>query len=234
MTFHQTLVEQSLRVAALVSGGKDSALALHRTIGDGHEVKYLVAMVPRREDSWMFHYPNIHMVDLFAEAAKIPLVKGETSGVREVELEDLKCLLKKLDIEGVVSGAVSSEYQRSRIEKICKEIRLVHIAPLWHENPAKLLQEIVDEKFDAIIVGVYAYGFDSSWLGKPFDPKTINQLTQLNQKYGISLVGEGGEYESLVINAPFFKKKIKLLKVEKVWKGQSGYLLVKKAELTNK
>jgi len=223
-----------LRVAALISGGKDSALALHRALRDGYDVKFLVAMVPRREDSWMFHYPNIHMVDLFAKAAGIPLVKSETSGLREAELEDLKRLLEKLDIDGVITGAVSSEYQKTRIDKTCKELHLVSISPLWRENSLELLREIVNEKFEALIVGVYAYGFDSSWLGRRFTQETVDALIQLNKKYGISLVGEGGEYESLVLDAPFFKKKIKLLETERIWKGQSGYLLVKKAELASK
>ncbi|MEM2102773.1 MAG: TIGR00289 family protein [Candidatus Bathyarchaeia archaeon] len=223
-----------MRVAALVSGGKDSALALYRAMRGGYDVKFLVAMVPRREDSWMFHYPNIHMVDLFAEAAGFPLVKSETSGLGEVELEDLKRLLGKLDIEGVITGAVSSEYQKTRIEKVCKELHLASISPLWHENPLELLREIINEKFDALIVGVYAYGFDSSWLGRRFNQETVDALLQLNKKYGISLVGEGGEYESLVLDAPFFKKRIKLLTTERIWKGQSGYLLVRKAELASK
>jgi diphthine-ammonia ligase len=223
-----------LRVAALISGGKDSALALWRAIKQGFEIRYLVTMIPRQEDSWMFHYPNIHLVDLFAEATEIPLVKGETSGVKEVELEDLKRLLGKLDVEGVVSGAVSSDYQKTRIEKICEELHLVSVAPLWHEDPLKLLQEIIGQGFETIFVGVYAYGFDAEWLGRKIDQTTIDELVQLSRKYQISMVGEGGEYETLVLDAPFFKKKIKLLKVERVWEGQSGYLFAKEATLIDK
>lgn len=182
----------------------------------------------------MFHYPNIHLVDLFAEATEIPLVKGETSGVKEVELEDLKRLLGKLDVEGVVSGAVSSDYQKTRIEKICEELHLVSVAPLWHEDPLKLLQEIIGQGFETIFVGVYAYGFDAEWLGRKIDQITIDELVLLSRKYQISMVGEGGEYETLVLDAPFFKKKIKLLKVEKVWEGQSGYLFAKEATLIDK
>jgi diphthine-ammonia ligase len=223
-----------LRIAALISGGKDSALALYQVMTQGHEVKYLVTMIPQQEDSWMFHYPNIHMVDFFAEAANMPLVKGETSGVKERELEDLKLLLGGLNVEGVVSGAVFSEYQKTRIEKICEELNLASITPLWHEDPLKILREITSQGFEAIIVGVYAYGFDAAWLGKTINQKTVNELLQLNRKYRISIVGEGGEYETLVLDAPFFRKKIRLIKVEHLWKGQSGYLLVKEATLDDK
>jgi len=221
-------------VASLISGGKDSALALHRAMKQGYEIKYLVTMIPLQADSWMFHYPNTHLTDLFAQAVDIPIVKAKTSGVKEVELEDLKRLLKKLDIEGVVSGAVASEYQKMRIERICQELNLESITPLWHEDPHTLLQEIVTERFEVIFVGVYAYGFDASWLGRKIDSKAMEELSDLNRKHQISIIGEGGEYETLVLDAPFFKKKIRLVSMEKVWEGQSGYLLVKKAELAEK
>ncbi|UCE95612.1 MAG: TIGR00289 family protein [Candidatus Bathyarchaeota archaeon] len=223
-----------MRVAALISGGKDSALALHRALQEQFEVKFLVAMIPQREDSWMFHYPNIHLVDYFAEATGIPLVKEETAAIKEEELKDLKRALATLDIEGVVSGSIASQYQKQRIEKICKEIGIVSITPLWKENQLKLLRELVRQKFKAIITGVYAQGFDEGWLGKQIGTCTINSLIDLKCKYHISLIGEGGEYETLVLDAPFFKKRIDLVEVEKIWKSHSGWLQVKKAHLIAK
>lgn len=223
-----------LRVAALVTGGKDSALALHRTLKRGYEVKHLVTMVPQREDSWMFHYPNIHMVDLFAQAVGIPLVKAETSGIKEAELTDLKQVLARLDVDAIVTGAIFSQYQKKRVDEICQELGLKHISPLWHEAPLELLKEIVTLKMETIIVGVYAYGFDETWLGRKINEDTIKDLVELNRKFQVSLVGEGGEYETLVLDAPFFKKKIQLIETKKIWEGQSGYSIVKKAVLVNK
>ncbi|MFP3985599.1 MAG: diphthine--ammonia ligase [Candidatus Bathyarchaeia archaeon] len=220
--------------AALISGGKDSALALHRVLEEGHNVKFLVAMIPQREDSWMFHYPNIHLTDLFAKSADIPLVKEKTSGLKERELEDLKRVLAKLDVESVVSGAIASQYQKQRVQRICEELRLSLITPLWKEDPVKLLKELVDFKFEAIITGVYAHGFDVSWLGRQIDQGTIKALISLQQKYGISVVGEGGEYETLVLEAPFFNKRMQLAETEKIWEKQSGHLLIKKAHLTDR
>jgi len=223
-----------MRVAALVTGGKDSALALYRALKLGYEVNFLVTMLPRREDSWMFHFPNIHLTDLFAKAVEIPLVKAETVGTKETELEDLKNLLATLDIEGIVSGAISSRYQKGRIDKICKELNLKSVAPLWKDDPIQLLKEIINLKFEVIIVGVYAYGFDQTWLGRKMDSTTLNSLIELNKRYQISPVGEGGEYETLVLDGPFFKKRIQLLRVEKIWEDQSGYMLVKEAKLVDK
>jgi len=223
-----------LRVAVLVSGGKDSALSLHRVLKQNYEVKYLVSMLPQRGDSWMFHFPNIYLTNLFAEAVGIPLVKAETTGIKETELKDLKKLLTTLDIEGVVSGATSSQYQKKRIDKICQELKLRSVAPLWQEDPLQLLKEIIELSFEVIIVGVYAYGFNESWLGRKINSSTIKSLLNLNKKFGISLVGEGGEYETLVLDAPYFKRKIQLLQAEKIWEDDSGYLLVKEASLVDK
>jgi diphthine-ammonia ligase len=223
-----------MRVAVLATGGKDSVLALHRVLNEGYEVRYLVSMIPLREDSWMFHYPNIHLVDLFADAVEIPLVKAETFGIKEKEVEDLKHLIEKLDVEGVVSGAVASNYQRTRIERVCRQLRLKSVTPLWHENELGILNEILDLKFEVIVTGVYAYGFNREWLGREIDERAVKDLMELNRKYGISLVGEGGEYETLVLDAPLFRKRIKIIKAEKVWENQSGYFLITGAKLESK
>jgi predicted ATP pyrophosphatase (TIGR00289 family) len=223
-----------MHVAALVTGGKDSALALYRTLKLGYAVKFLVTMIPQREDSWMFHFPNIHLTDLFAKAVEIPLVKTETVGIKETELKDLKNLLETLDIEGVVSGAISSRYQKERIDELCRELNLKSIAPLWQEDSMRLLKEIIDLDFEVIIVGVYAYGFDQNWLGRKIDSAALKDLVELNGKYQISLVGEGGEYETLVLDAPFFKERIQVLQTERIWENDSGYLLVKEAKLVEK
>ncbi|UCC58043.1 MAG: TIGR00289 family protein [Candidatus Bathyarchaeum sp.] len=223
-----------MRVAALVTGGKDSVLALYRAQKMGHNIKFLAAIIPQRADSWMFHFPNIHLTEHLSRAVDIPLVKAETSGIKEEELEDLKKLLASLDVEGVVSGAVSSRYQKKRIERICQELNLESVTPLWHEEPLDLLREIIDLKFKVIIVGVYAYGFDESWLGREINSATLEKLVELNEKYGISLVGEGGEYESLVLDAPFFKKRIQILQSEMNYEEHSGVLVVKEATLVDK
>jgi predicted ATP pyrophosphatase (TIGR00289 family) len=224
----------SLRVAALVTGGKDSALALHRAMQQEHEVIHLVTMVPQRADSWMFHFPNVHLADLFAEAVGIPLVKADTSGEKETEVADLKRMLAQLSIDAVVSGAIFSLYQKERIDGICEELGIKHVAPLWHEDPLSILNQIIQLKMKAIIVGVYAHGLTQQWLGREIDENTINDLIELDRRFHVSIVGEGGEYETLVLDAPFFTKRIKLIDAERIWEGASGCLIVKKAVLVAK
>ncbi len=223
-----------MRAAVLTSGGKDSALALHRVINDGHDVAYLVSMIPVREGSWMFHYPNIRLVGLFAEAAGIPLIKSETRGIKEKEVEELEHLVAKLDVDCLVSGAIASVYQKARIDKICKRLGLKSVAPLWHEDTQELMKEILKLEFEAIITGVFAYGLTSKWLGRRIDTECIEDLIELNRKYGVSIVGEGGEYETIVLDATFFRKRIKIVESRKTWKNQSGYFIITKAELESK
>ena len=223
-----------MRIAALCSGGKDSAYALWLSIKQGHEVAYIVAMIPAREDSWMFHQSNIHLIDLFAECAGLPLVKAETSGEKEREIDDLKRALKMLDVQGVASGGIASNYQKNRIDEICRELGLDHLAPLWGKEQEKLLREMIDAEFEIMITSVSAQGFKESWLGRKLDEGALQDLIALNQRYKVNVSGEGGEYESLVLDAPFFRKRIAILEATRIWKGDSGHLLITKAEIKDK
>lgn len=224
----------NMKVAALCSGGKDSVYALWLALEQGHEIARIVTMIPAREDSWMFHHQNIHLIDLFAECVGSPLLKTDTAGEKEREVEDLKRTLQMPDIQGVVSGAIASSYQKSRIDGICQELGLKHLTPLWNREPEKLLRAMLDAGFEIIVTSVSAQGFDETWPGRKLDEEALQDLIKLNQRYGINLSGEGGEYESLVLDAPFFRKRIEPIEVERIWRGDSGHLLVKKAELMDK
>jgi ABC transporter with metal-binding/Fe-S-binding domain ATP-binding protein len=191
-------------------------------------------MIPQRDDSWMFHYPNIRLTTLFAKATGIRLAKAETSGIKEQETEDLKNLLKTLDVDGIVAGVIASQYQKQRLQELSEELGLKLLTPLWMENQTDLLRELVASGFETIITGVYAQGFDEKWLGRSIDISAICDLIELNRKYQISPVGEGGEYETLVLNAPFFERKIELVETEKIWEGQSGWLLIREARLAKR
>jgi len=220
-----------MKVAALFSGGKDSAFAIYIAKQWGWDISHLVTVHPKKQDSWMFHSVNIHLTEKLAEAISIPLIKQQTKGEKEEELKDLKEILKNLNIDGVISGAIASEYQRTRIEKICHELEIKSFAPIWHKNQELILREQINAGFKIIIVGVFAYGFDETWLGKTIDGKTIDAITQLRKKYAINTAGEGGEFETLTIDGPIFKRKLVLDETSKEWKRDSGILRVNKAHL---
>ncbi|MEM7820975.1 MAG: diphthine--ammonia ligase [Candidatus Aenigmatarchaeota archaeon] len=215
----------SMRLAALFSGGKDSTYATLLANRAGHDIKYLVTVHSINPDSWMWHTAAIEITKMQARAAGIPLVIVKTSGEKENELEELRASLKELDIEGVVAGAVASEYQKKRIEKVCKELGLKVLTPLWGLNPVSILNKMLDENFEIIFSAVSAAGLDRSWLGKRIERKTIDELVKLNKKYGIHISGEGGEYETLVLSCPLFS--INLPKHRTIWdeKTNSGRII---------
>jgi len=223
-----------MRLVALCSGGKDSTLALHLALQEGHEVLKIVSMVPSRSDSWMYHWPNIELMDLFAEAVGIEATKVRTSGEPDREVGDLKSALSELDIDGVVSGAVASTYQKSRIDRVCRELGLRSVAPLWGRNPAEVIKENLDSGFEIIITAVAAEGFNGSWLGRRLDENCYRELLELHERYGINPVGEGGEYETFVTDGPIFKSRVEILEAEKEWNGTRGYYLIKRAVLKGK
>ena len=222
-----------MKLAALISGGKDSMFSIQRAKEDGHEVTHLVTIIPDNKDSYMFHSANIHLTELISEACRIPLVTEISSGEKEKELSDLKRALSNLDVEGVIAGAIESEYQTSRVRNICDELGLELYAPLWHNEPESLVREMV-ERMDIRMVKVAAGGLDESWLGRRFDDKLLDDLKELNRKYRIHFAGEGGEYETLVLDAPFYEKRIELVETDKVWMGDHGMLRVLRAELAEK
>jgi len=230
------LLSLSMKLAALFSGGKDSTFALYKAMGEGHEIKYLVTIFPERQDSWMFHYPCVELTKLQADALGIKQIIGKTKGEKEKELDCLRKILSKLkDINGVVSGALASNYQKKRIDKICEELGLESIAPLWQRDQGEILRE-ESSLFDVIITAVSADGFDASWLGRKIDEKTIEDLKRLKERFGINLGFEGGEAESFVLDAPIFKKRIEIKSFEKKWdnKTNSGYIEVKSSRLIKK
>jgi len=220
-----------MKVAALFSGGKDSVFSIYIAKQWGWDISHLVTVYPENKDSWMFHSINIHLTEKLSEAINIPLIRKQTKGKKEEELNDLKEILKDLDINGVISGAIASEYQRTRIEKICHEIGIKSFTPIWHKNQELILREQINAGFDIIIVGVFAYGFDETWLGKTINGKTINDILQLKKKYSINTAGEGGEFETLTLNGPIFRKKLILDKISKEWKRDNGILKVIRSHL---
>jgi len=220
-----------MRVAALFSGGKDSVFAVYIAQQYGWDVFPLVTLLPEKQDSWMFHSINIHLTELLAQAIDIPLVKKSTKGEKEKELVDLKNLLQDLEIDGVISGAIASEYQRTRIEKICDEIGIKSFIPLWHKNQEFLLRDQVKAGFHIIIIGVFAAGFDETWLGKTIDEQTIDALVSLHEKYKINIAGEGGEFETLVLSGPLFSQKLVIDEFLKEWNRDNGIFQVKSAHL---
>ncbi|MFB0560670.1 MAG: TIGR00289 family protein [Candidatus Lokiarchaeia archaeon] len=223
-----------MKVAVLFSGGKDSSYVIQWCIDRSYTIKALVSIFSKRPDSYMYHVPNIELTRLQAQATGFSHIIRYSSGIKEEEVKDLEAAVQPLDIDSIVSGAVASEYQRSRVALVSERLGLRSINPLWHTDPLIYLKDMIKRNFNIIFTGVYALGFNKNWLGRRLDESALEELVELNKNYGVDLSGEGGEYETLVLDAPFFKRMIKIIKSEKIWEKDSGYLDVKSAKLIEK
>jgi ABC transporter with metal-binding/Fe-S-binding domain ATP-binding protein len=226
-----------MQLGVLFSGGKDSTLALHLA-AEKEEVVCLITILSKNKESYMFHTPNIDITALQAEALGLPQITKTTEGEKEKELSDLEDAIaeaaRKFQIEGVVTGAVESVYQAERVQRICNRLGLWCFNPLWKHDQKALLEELLKKQFKVIISGVFAYPLDEKWLGKQIDTQLIDRLADLQQKYGLSPSGEGGEIETTVLDAPLFKKKIDVLDYSIEAKGNSGVFRIKQARLVSK
>jgi len=201
----------------------------------GWDVAELVTILPESNESWMFHYPATEWTKLQADVMGIPLTEVRTKGVKEKELNDLadslQSLTKKIGIDGIVSGAVASEYQRTRLDNLCEGLGLRSFAPLWHKNQQQLVQEQIESGFEIIITSCNALGLKREWLGRRLDKDTFQELAKVSERYGLSIAFEGGEAETFVLNAPMFSGRIRVDRSIPYWKNESGYLKLEQLSL---
>ena len=217
-----------MKIGVLFSGGKDSTYAAWLAKKEGYEIECLITLYSKNPDSFMFHTPAVELTKKQAELMNTPLITRETLGEKETELKDLKRAVEKAiakhNIRGIVTGALASDYQASRILEICRQLKLECINPLWHKNQIELLKELVKNDFEVIISGVAAHPLDKKWIGRKIDEKFIEETEKLQEKYGINPAGEGGEFETLVVNCPMFKSRLSAHLIEvtgegNAWKG---------------
>ena len=221
-----------MRLASLYSGGKDSTFALYLAEQMGHEVPYIVNIMPEDAASWIFHTPNLDVVPLMAESMGKQLITAPSTGSEEGDMEGLRNALEGLDVEGVVTGAVWSDYQWDRMNIVCGDLGLKVITPLWRQEQDLVMDEFLRSGIRAIIVGCYAEGLDETWLGREIDTEAVEELKVLREKYGISIMGEGGEYESMTLDSPMHSRSLEVVSTETEWSRGSGTLRVTSARLS--
>jgi len=218
-----------MKLASLFSGGKDSVYSSYLAKKEGHEISCLISIFSENKDSFMFHTPSISKVEKQAEVMGIPLIIWKTRGEKETELIDLENAIRRAisdyAIKGVVTGAIRSVYQASRIQKICTKLGIECINPLWEKDEEEYLEELIKEGFEVMIVGVFAYPLDETWLGKIIDSEFLFDVKILNEKYKIHVAGEGGEFESFVLNCPLFSRKLEIIGKEIFKEGENSFRL---------
>lgn len=228
-----------MKLGVLLSSGKDGMFAAYTMKNQNYELACAITIASKNESSYMFHTPNVNLVELQAESMGIPIVVQETKGEKEVELIDLKKAImtakEKYDIEGVVTGALYSNYQRERIEKICDGLGLKNFSPLWHIDQEFEMRQLLKDGFEIYFSSVAAYGLDKTWVGRLITEKDVDKLVKLNDKVGLNVAGEGGEFESLVVDCPLFSRKIRIEDFEIVVEDENtAAMVVKKAKLVSK
>ncbi len=208
-----------MRVAVLFSGGKDSVFSAFWALFQGFDT-FLLTVVPE-EYSMMFHHPNVRMAAIQAKRMGLEHHFIE-AGENEWETK-LKKALRGKKARGLVSGAVASEYQRTRLEKVADELKIPAYAPLWHKEKSMLLEEMV-ENFQVFITAVSAEGLGPGFLGK-----NMKELLS-NPPRNIHPFLEGGEGETFVADAPFFSSPIRVKEWDKKWDGVRGTATIRAVE----
>lgn len=225
-----------MKLASLFSGGKDSAYAIYVAKKQGHEIKCLLSVFPKSDESHLLHYPNIQWTKLQSESMGIPqLTITSNSDQTDDELILMESLLQtakeQYHIEGLVHGGIKSKFQKDKFENICSKLNLNVIAPLWGTDPEEYMNQLLDSNFDFILTTVSSDGLDDSWLGKIISKSDIVTLKGLSEKFGFNLNFEGGEAETFVINCPLFSDSIKINQSQKQWDGYRGRFEIVDAEL---
>jgi len=225
-----------MKLASLFSGGKDSTYSIFLAKKQGHEIKCLLSVFPKSDESHLLHHPNLQWTNLQSQSMQIPqlTIKSELDET-DNEINSLeKILIQAIDeyqIEGLVHGGIQSQFQKEKFENLCNKLNLKSIAPLWNRNPLEYMNELISSNFVFIITSVSSDGLDDSWLGKIITKNDIDTLYTLSQKFGFNLNFEGGEAETFVVDCSLFSHAIKIIQGKKIWDGYRGRFEIVDARL---
>ena len=204
-----------MKAGVLFSGGKDSVYAAYLAKKNNIDLSCLITLQSENKESYMFHTPSITKVVKQAEMMDIPLLIYETKGEKEKELYDLQQAIRQAihmyDVNAIITGAIESVYQTSRVQKICDEEHIDCFNPLWQKNQFELLHELIERKFEVILTGVFCYPLDHTWIGRMINQEFLQDVKYLHEKYAINVSGEGGEFETFVLHCPLYKRALRVI-----------------------
>jgi len=212
-------------VVVSLSGGKDSTYALYEALKEGLNVKHLLFI----NTGSKAHLVNRWVLKLVSEAVEIPAVTANK------ELPAIRKTLKKLKADMLVSGVMTTPEHMDWYQEVCSPIQVKHYAPLWGKNPLAALDEMKQLGFQMLVIEVdTAMGSNKDWLGKEIDDSMLSELKQLERQRKINPIGEWGEYHTIVLDCPVYKKKVNIIETEITWENSKGYVAIKKADLQPK
>lgn len=226
------MISKGLKVAVSWSAGKESCLSLYRSLSNGLEVCFLLNMVNRDVRRSMSHGLNPELIAAQAEAMGIPILQRETTwDTYEQEFKEAVAELKQKGISGVVFGDIDIEEHKEWVERICGELGVIPILPLWGHEPQRLLNDFINAGFEAIVVTAKAEFLGQKWLGRRVDEVFVKELLRLNN---VHPCGEQGEYHTFVTDGPIFKRRIKIIDTNKVLREGYRFLDISRYELEGK
>lgn len=226
----------NLKTIASWSGGKDSCLACYKAIQQGYKVKYLLSFVSKKNKRGCFHGIEMALMKLQAEMIGIPLVLKEVSPDMELyekEFKEAINRLKKKGIKGMVFGDVYLIDQKNWVERVCKDLKIKMIEPLWQRDPERIVEEFIHLGFKAVVVSAQAKFFNKEIIGREIDSQFLKELKEKK----ICLCGENGEFHTFVVDGPMFKKRIEITKSRPVFKKgfwEHWFLDIQKWQVKNK
>ncbi len=216
------------------SGGKDSCLACYKAIKQGYNVKYLLNFISKESKRGCFHGIESRLMQMQADAIGLPLIQKEVSpDMQEYEKEFKTGIseLKPEGIRGMVFGDIYLDEHKEWVERVCGDLDITPIEPLWDKPPLSLVEEFIDLGFKAIIVSAQADKFNQDFMGREVDKSFIAELVSRN----ICPCGENGEFHTLVVDGPIFKKGIEIIEGRPILKDgfwKHWFLDIKKYRLS--
>lgn len=228
-----------MRVACLFSGGKDSTYSLYLAKQWGLSVDCLLTLIPHSVESYLFHSPNIWTTQLQSQALQIPIITKQINSISiDDECDKLDELIsqanKDYKIDGIVHGGISSNFQKIKFNKICERYNLKLISPLWQIDQYDYMNNLLKNNFVIQIISVSSMGLDINSLGIILNHSTVQDLFKLSRKYGFNISFEGGEAETIVLDCPIFRKRLKILTSKIQWDGQRGIVEISDIVLLDK
>jgi diphthine-ammonia ligase len=218
-----------MKIVAAWSGGKDSCFACYKAIQEGHEVSNLLIMMSDPSIS-NFHMIRSDMLDAQSQAIGIPIAKWTTSpDTYEQEFKKALLQMKAKGVGGIVTGDVFDValHEAGWLDRICKEVGLTPVRPLWHRDTQQILEEFINAGFKATLVRVITNLLSMDWLGREINKKFLDDLLKLGT---VDPCGENGEFHTFVTDGPLFKKRIEILESEKVKLNGNARLVIKRFE----
>ena len=224
-------------VAILYSGGKDSTLAIDHALRKEWNIKYLISVKPTRTDCFLFHFATVELTKDLAKlfGLKHVYVTCDVADPKK-EADLIKDVVNKEPVDALILGGTGlQETQIKSIRDAVFDLGTEVFAAHTGEDHGKVLYDLIRRGYDIRVTQIAAEGLSKRWLGRKLDLEAFAELKDLSERFGFHLGAEGGHYDTLVVDAPFFNKKLEILESKAVMEDEfSGYLQVLKHVISEK